>query len=79
MKSDAIVTPKYSKTTDLRTRRGEGRNEIEFSHTLADIAKAAGISKDQVCKEKSRGYYDPDDLRSIVVYIARKILFKEFK
>lgn len=68
-----------SKKIDLRTRRTAYQESIELKFTLTDIAKACEISVDQVMTEKHRGYFNPDDLRSVVTYIARKIFMKTFK
>lgn len=78
MKPDAVVVKKY-KNKDLRTRRIGFQEPIIFQHTLRDIADACEISPEQVKVEKARGYFDPDNLRSVAVYIARRILFKTFK
>lgn len=71
------IEPK--KIIDLRTRRTTHQEPIEFKYTLRDIAKACDISSDQVIVEKSRGYFNPYDLRSVATYIARKIFMKTFK
>lgn len=79
MKPDTVVVKKYKNKTDLRHRRTAFQAPVTISFTIQDIADACGISVNQVGTEKVRGYWDPDNLRSIVVYIARRILFKNFK
>jgi hypothetical protein len=64
---------------DLRTRRTAYQAPVVLQFTLKDIANACGISIQQVIVEKHRGYFDPDDLRSVAMYIAKRILFKVFK
>lgn len=79
LKPATVVIKKYKNNADLRHRRNNPQSPIVFEHTLQDIADACGISVKQVIVEKGRGYFDPDDLRSVAIYIARRILFKMFK
>lgn len=39
--------------------------------TIDDLAKLAGLSKDAVHQHVSRGYLDPTDLESILLWAAR--------
>jgi len=63
---------------DLRTlRKGPDRREdVKFCFSLKDIALAAKVSINVVLMDKHRERFDPGDLRSVSLYIAKRILLK---
>lgn len=49
----------------------------QFSYTFRSIAEASGRTANNVRVDVSRGKVDPDDLRSVSVYVVTGILEKE--
>lgn len=49
----------------------------QFSYTYKSIAHASGRTANNVRVDASRGKVDPEDLRSVSVYVVTGILEKE--
>ena len=47
---------------------------VEYKYTIKDIAELAGVSRNVLGVEKVRGKIDPWDFKSVVSFLARRII-----
>lgn len=45
------------------------RPNNQWTYNYETLAKLTGLARDTVYQHKSRGYFDPDDLKSVILYV----------
>ena len=53
--------------------------KIEYRYTVKDVAEAAGMTRRALSVEKFRGKVDPEDFRSVISFLTRRIIEKRLK
>ena len=54
--------------------RHEGKKETKFKYTYTDIASLCKLSRNTVRKYAQRGLFDPNDFKSVFMFINSRIL-----
>ena len=52
---------------------------VEYKYTVKDIADLAGITRNALNVEKVRGKIDPGDFKSVISFLARRIIEKRLE
>ena len=53
------------------TKKSTGRPPAEWTYNPATLAKLTGLSIDAIWQHRTRGTFDPDDLESVMLWLAR--------
>ena len=53
--------------------------KVEYKYTLKDIANLAGMTRNALNVEKVRGKIDPGDFKSVISFLARRIIEKRLE
>jgi len=51
----------------------------EYRYTVKDIAELAGMTRNALAGAKVRGKVDPEDFKSVVSFLTRRIIDKRLK